>query len=120
MSLDTLIERTCKQTAVLWSYIGPDGIGGSEYGNPEEVKVRWSEEATVVEDNNGQEFVSRARILFTSPVSRKSRIMLGTLADITDAEEADPSQVESSFEIRRIDRRPRLGQNGFTIMEGWI
>jgi len=120
MSLELLLKKVRQHDAVLWKYAGPSGYGGSKYDSPKQIKVRWMEQAEVLSDNNGNEFVSRAEIILAEDVGRKSRIWLGKLDDLTEDQQSNPMQVENSYEIKRIDKKTRLGRSDYLLIQAWI
>lgn len=106
MSIIKFIKKVCVQTAVLWTYLGPDGYGGELFDEPVEIKVRWEDIDQTMEDDTRVEFVSRAKILLTEDVKMKDYLHLGTLESIEN--EANPRKVDKAFPIKSFRRTPLI------------
>lgn len=104
MSIKKFIQKVCVQDAIYWAYLGPDGMGGSEYESPAEIVVRWDEHTEVVSDSHGKEFLSSAQVLVPHDLKEQSLLMLGTLDQIPNVD--DPNDAPGSFEIKKMDRHP--------------
>jgi hypothetical protein len=105
-SLQRLSERFAVQTAVYWANPVDDGMGGLDYDDPVEILCRWDAVTEVVMGKDGQEIVSRAKVIVTQDVDERGRLYLGTLEDLDSAQEAAPETVEGAYIIQRFDKTP--------------
>lgn len=94
------LSRKLNQTAVYWGNPVNDGQGGRTFDNPMEVSVRWEQKQELFTDANGQEVRSMAVVYLAQDVVLDGFLYLGTLNDISSAEEADPMIIASAFAIR--------------------
>ena len=120
MSLSTLLETVSNQTAVKWSKSANTGYGSFGYGAGTEIQVRWADEAEKVTDAQGQEFISRARVLLPADAEVGDMLYLGTLASLTAPQQSDPKKVVKAFEIKRMDRRSQIRGASFIVFEAWL
>jgi len=104
LSITRFIKDVCVQDAVYWEYDGPDGMGGSEFKDPTEIKVRWDESTEIVSADNGQEFVSDAQVLTPNDLTEQSYIYLGALDSLPASPE--PPNTDGAHEIKSMDRHP--------------
>ncbi len=103
MSIINFIDSVCVQTAVHWSSPTPDGYGGMEWGERDEIGVRWEEKTEVVSDGKGREIVSKAVVMLTADVKEGDMLFLGTLEDVGDT---PPESIETAYMVKRSDRSP--------------
>ncbi len=108
MGIEQTIQRFTVQTAVYWAPGTPDGYGGRNWVAPVEIACRWEDKAIRITEPNGEEIISRAKILVTQDVLEQGMLYLGTLADLSPSEEADPKTVDKAFTIRRFDKLPMV------------
>jgi hypothetical protein len=59
-------------------------------------------------DATGHERRSTARVYASQDLVLGGYLYLGTLDDLSSAEEADPQVVDDAYEIRRFDKLPNL------------
>lgn len=114
-SIEKFIKKVCVQTAVYWGNPKPDGMGGTEYDDPVEVKVRWDDVTEVIKDGQGKDINSRAKILTPVDFQEQGYLFLGRLEDIP--EEAwltyrgatiHPNQIPGAFEIISFEKIPMI------------
>ncbi len=106
------VESVCVQTAVYWGNPRSDGLGGTEYDAPVEVKCRWDDTTNVVTDSKGAEVVSSATLLVTQDLDVDGFVMLGSLADVEIDDSSggedylSPQEVVGAHRIIRADKNP--------------
>lgn len=107
MGLEKFIESVCVQTAVYWGNPQPDGFGGMTYDDPEEIGVRWHEQTEVITDAQGNEIISKAKILTPLDLDEQGVLLLGEItSEMTEAERANPFLLKGAYKIKRFDRIP--------------
>ena len=74
-----------KQTAVYWPFESVDGFGIKVVGSPIEIKVRWEDRNEEFLDSQSETQMSNAVVCVDRDVTLGGILMLGTIADITDA-----------------------------------
>jgi len=84
MSIQSVIKRFAKQTAVYWGNPVEDGYGGYTYDDPVEIKCRWSERLTVLSTDRAETLISTAQVLTNSELEERGVLYLGTLNDLLD------------------------------------
>lgn len=100
MSTPRFLKRNMRQTAVYWAVTSADGRGWFNFATPEEVSCRWENRQEAFVDANGEEHLSIAVVTTTEDVTLNGLLFLGTLDDLSDAEESDPSTVDNALIIR--------------------
>ena len=106
MSILNFIKRVCVQPAVYWEPSGYTGFGSAEYHEPREIMVRWDDVAEKITNNNGEEVVSRSRLLVQEQLAFKGYLWLGELKDVTIEKRFDPRLLEDAYEIQRTLKTP--------------
>lgn len=102
------ITRNLKQDATYWAPGGNDGFGGTIYGAPTPLKVRWEDKTTLFVDVDGKEARARARIYVkNTDVVTAGYIFLGTSTSTA------PESVAGAFEIRDYRKTPNLNATEF-------
>lgn len=104
MSITSFIKKVCVQDAIYWEYDGPDGMGGAEFKDPVEIKVRWDEGTEIVSDSDGREFVSNAQVIVTRDIKEQSYLCLGLLDSLP--KNPEPRNTDGAYEIKSMDRHP--------------
>ena len=125
MSIEAMIARNCKQTAVYWGAPVNDGYGGFTFATPVELTpptngVRWEEMHQVVTDAKGVELTSRALVFLLQDVDEEGYLYLGTLDDLYDlAGESsgsainDPTAIVGTYIIKRFQKTPNMKGDGY-------
>lgn len=108
MGLQAILERQYKQDAVYWGNPQSDGEGGFTFDDPVEIKCRWEEIKQTMIDKKGTEMLSRAVVFVKQDLDEEGILYLGTLDDLTSAEEIEPKDVENAFIIKRFAKVPSL------------
>jgi hypothetical protein len=91
------------ETAVYWGNPVSDGAGGRTFDDPIELTVRWEGKQELFRDAAGKERMSRAIVYVSQAVDLDAYLYLGTLDDLSSAEEGDPFQVATAWPIRMVD-----------------
>jgi hypothetical protein len=97
------------QTATLWTKSTNDGFGGTSFGSPSSLAVRWEDERVRFIDADGQETVSRALVWFkdADAVLEGDFLYLGTSTSTT------PQSLTGAHEVRRVEVTPSLSANEY-------
>ena len=94
-SLEKFIrKKVCRQTAVYWGAGSPDGFGGFTFPEPAEIKCRWDDVNELIMTQNGEQIVSRSKVLVTQDLDQNGYLFLGTLEDVPLVAINDPKQVK--------------------------
>ena len=121
MSIETMIKRTCNQTAVYWGSPVNDGYGGETFDDPVEISCRWEDMHQIVTDAKGNELTSRALVFVLQDVDEEGYLYLGTLESLYDDYAGDssaggvnnPKIIEGAYIIKRFQKTPDLKGTGF-------
>lgn len=105
----TLLTHNLKQTAVYWANPQSDGFGGRTFDDPIEISVRWEDRQELFIDASGQEKTSQAVVYLAQDVNLGGYLYLGSLSDLSSAEEGDPlTNGVASYEIRGFRKVPDI------------
>lgn len=104
MSIQSVVEKFCVQTAVYWAATGVDGYGNPTFAAPVEISVQWGSKIEAMTDSHGESFVSRAQVLVTEDLTVDGYLYLGKLTDLP----ATPSPLTTveAFKIRLFTKDP--------------
>jgi hypothetical protein len=108
MSIEDFITNVCVQTAVYWGNPTPGGSGKMTYDPPVEIRCRWQDTKKVVTDNNGVQVICSAELLVTKDLDEQGWVYLGSLDEITDAQETDPMLLNGAYQIKQFDKIPMI------------
>jgi len=86
MSLVNFYESVQAQKAVYWGEPVDDGYGGQMFSVAKVIKCRWSERVELIRTFNGQEVVSRAKIMVSEDLDILGHLKLldATIEDGTN------------------------------------
>lgn len=101
-----MISRFLKQTAVYWGGPVNNGTGGYNFDDPIEINVRWEDKQEVLEDDQGNELISRAVVYTNQQLEEQGYLYLGRLDDMESA--SSPSDITGSRRIVQIGSIPSL------------
>lgn len=120
-SRSKLWTHTLNQTAVYWGSPTSDGTGGRTFGSayPVEVDVRWEQVQKLFIDGSGQEVRSRAVVYVGQDLDLGGYLYLGTLDDLSSAEQADPLAISGAYEIRSFEKVPDINAGRF-VRKAWL
>lgn len=102
------ITRNHKQTCVYWGSPTADGWGGRTYGDPVELACRWEDKQEKFVNAQGEEHVSQSIVYLGQDVVVNGYLYLGTLADISSAQEGDPESVSGAHLIQAFSKIPNI------------
>ena len=91
-----------EQDATWWAKGAPDGFGGYIYATPVPLKVRWEERTELATDEEGNEFVARARVYLSQDMEVDDYLFLGI------STVSDPRTVEGAHRIKDFKKTPDL------------
>lgn len=94
------LSRKLNQTAVYWGNPINDGQGGRTFDDPVEISVRWEQRQELFVDDSNKKVTSRVVLYLAQDVMVGGFMFLGTLNDISSAEEADPLTLQNALVIR--------------------
>lgn len=112
-----IITRMRKQDAVYWPISSVDNYGQPVLGTPVQIRCRWEDRNEEFVDVNGTQLLSSAVVYVDRDVVPGGVLMLGTLADITDAD--NPKENDNAYEIRRFDNLPDIRAKEF-LKTAWM
>lgn len=116
----TIITSMLNQTAVYWANPVSDGVGGRTFDDPVEMSVRWEDRAELfLLRGTGEEVVSQAIVYAAVDVDIGGYLFLGTLADMTSAQEGDPMNTDDAREIRSLGKSPDI-RASTTLRKVWL
>lgn len=93
---------TFPQTCTYWAPGERDIHGKMTYMAPVQKACRWEEISLTFQDKRGEEHQSKSRVFMEDDVDVDGYVMLGT------SSEADPTSLETAFEIQQKSRIPNL------------
>lgn len=113
MSIVSKIVKMPGQKAIYWAP-GSEQTGGRDfddygqpmYASPVEINCRWQDKSEQYIAPGGDTLVSHSIVFLEQDVRKTGVLMLGELADVTDAD--NPKNNDGAFEIMRFDKVPWL------------
>lgn len=115
MGVISFVESVCVQTAVYWAPAGNNGFGKT-FAAPVEISCRWDDVSEQVIDQQGQETMSKAKLLLTGDVIEGGFMYLGTLDDL-DSSPQDPREFPSAYPIIQVLRTPLFRSSSVFVYE---
>jgi len=115
----TFLSGQLNQTAVFWANPVNDGYGGRSFDDAVEVSVRWEDRQEIFVDVSGREVRSRSVVYVSTDMSSGEYLYLGTLTDLSSAEEGDPLSVSNAYAIRAFQKVPNLAGDVF-VRKVWL
>jgi len=114
-----IITRMRKQVAVYWPPKSSESAGDDfdNYGQPQvslspvQIMCRWEDVTEEFIDMTGTRQLSRAKVYVDRDVEVGGILMLGELAEITDA--TNIKKNDGAWEIRRFEKLPNLKATEF-------
>lgn len=113
------LSSKLNQTAVYWANPINDGQGGRTFDDPVEVAVRWEQKQELFADASGQTVRSMAVVYLAQDVVLDGFLYLGTLNDISSAEEGDPMTLSNAYAIRNFQSTPNVKATTF-LRKVWL
>lgn len=125
MSIESFIEKICVQTAVYWGAPTPDGYGKMTYDPPREIKCRWEDKTEVITGGDGQQIISSASIIVMEDLDYQGVLFLGSLDELTTAEEADPLTLMGitnmrAYHILRVEKVPMIKSDSVFVRKVYL
>jgi len=90
--------RAMKQTAVYWPVLGVDEFGQPTWDDPVEIDCRWETVREEFVNPDGDQEVSRAKLIVDRDMEAKAYLLLGDLDSVVDAD--DPQGNVGAWEVR--------------------
>ena len=112
-------SKLLSQTAVYWGSPTVDGWGNYTFAAPVEVTVRWVDKAELFLDGNAKQQVSNAVVLLDQDVDVEGYLYLGTLDELDSAQEADPTAVDTAYQIKKVAKVPDVFAKGY-LRKVWL
>lgn len=116
MSIDNLLSRAYKDTAVYWGSPNIIGQGNAMgFAAPVEIQCRWEDMTQLMTDAKGNTITSRAVVYVPQDVDQEGMLFKGTLEELYDRLESsagaldNPQKIEGTFHIKRFVKTPALG-----------
>jgi len=108
MGIISFIEKVCVQTAVYWAPATKDGYNQTAFSTGVDVLVRWDDSTEKITNSRGKEIVSNAELMVPQSygVEDEGYFYLGSLADLSAEQQANPKKVNESYPIQKIEKNP--------------
>jgi len=121
MAIAEFVNQNLLNDAVYWS-IGAgedDGEGNITYPAPIEIKCRWQDVNEMVDDNEGNQFLSQAIIYSDRELEDNGWLFEGKLTDIVGSTD-NPKEVAGAYMIKKKGKSSRLKIADEKIFKVWI
>jgi len=122
MSLGSIIRKNLVQDAVYWGNPTNKGSGGQTFSAPVAIKCRW-EDKNQLFNTGGERLVisSRALVYVDRDVDEQGKLWLGLLADLSEAQKADPDLLEGAApSIKKFEKIPVLHSTTEFVKVAWL
>lgn len=106
MGIEQFIQKISVQTAVYWGAPTHDGYG-DDFPDPIEISVRWEDQNELIRTENGEQVVTRAKVLVNRNVEVGGYLFLGTLDDLS-SDPSNPLEEKAAYAIVRFDKIPMI------------
>ena len=110
------IKKFLKQKAVYWGAPVPNGFGGFSYADPIEIAVRWTDKQELFLNYNGEQVLSRAKLMLDQDVEVRGMIALITLAALDTGQLPEDN---GGLEIRSFQKMPDVRAKQF-VRQVWL
>lgn len=91
------------QKAVYWGNPRQDGFGHMTYDPPIEIDCHWEDREQLLSLNEGEKIISRAMVYVPQTLAVNGLLYLGTLDDLTSAQEVEPHNIGKICVIKRFE-----------------
>lgn len=95
-----IISRGLQQNVTYWAPAAPNKFGAVTFASPSVIKGHWEDVQELFRDKNGQEVVSKSKVLVASDVAVGGYLFLGSSAA------ADPHSLQAAYEIMAFNSVP--------------
>lgn len=103
------ISDICIHTAVYWGGPQNNGFGRMVYDDPVEISCFWIDEQETLIDNDGKEWVTKAKVFVLQDIDEQGVLYLGSLSGLTDSQKSDPvASLDKAREVKRFLKTPSL------------
>lgn len=106
--IEKYIKKISKHTAVYWGTPTSRADGSNSYGTPVEISCFWNEQSNMTYEEGGKTVHITAKVYVSQDLDEQGMLFLGTLADLTTAQENDPRKISRAYEITRFLKTPSL------------
>lgn len=106
MSIVDHIASKLNQTITYWANPVNDGYGSFSFDAAVELSARWEQVNEVVRANDGEEYVTIARVFLSQEVEEGEYIYLGQESDL-DSNHGDP-QAQGALRVLAVSILPEL------------
>ena len=110
------IKKFLKQKAVYWGAPVPNGFGGFSYSDPIEIAVRWTDKQELFLNYNGEQVLSRAKLMLDQDVEVRGMIALTTLAALDMGQLPEEN---AAYEIRAFQKMPDVRAKQY-VRQVWL
>lgn len=110
------IKKFLKQKAVYWGTPVPNGFGGFTYAEPVEISVRWTEKQELFLNYNGEQVLSRAKLMLDQDVVVRGMLALTTLVELSSSQAPGDN---AAYEIRAFQKMPDVRAKQY-VRQVWL
>jgi len=96
--------KAMNQKAVYWAPAGPNEFGKPTWENPVEIDCRWTDKQEEFIDPNGEQQMSRAKLIVDRDILVQGVLWLGLLINVVDSD--DPKNNDGAWEILLYSKLP--------------
>jgi hypothetical protein len=119
-----ILDSARNQDAVYWPPAGTDRQGQVKYGPPVGLRVWWADTNELIVDKNGQQRVSRSKVLGPDqPADVDFKVdgilKLGTVASLGGVDLTKPRAIPDAFVIYKADKTPTVDGDQFARV-AWL
>ena len=123
--IEKVEARFCVQTCVYWGSPVNDSYGGFTFADPVELLCRWEDKTEVdigwfSSGNPGNALATKASVMVIQDVDLQGYMYLGTLADLTTANETNPLTKAGAYVIHRFDKIPMVRKTDEFVRTAWL
>ena len=94
--------RNLRQTITYWAPTNRDAYGKTQFAAPVQLQARWEDKVQVIQNQRGQEVVSKARVYLSEGIETFGYMYLGS------SNATDPMVLEGAQEIQLVGMVPDL------------
>lgn len=120
MAILDFIESICVQTAVYWGNPQPDGYGGETFDPPIEINCRWTSTNELIRAGNGEQVVTKGKILSPTTLEEGGYLYLGSLDDLDSEQQENPKEIPEACRIIQYGTTPLLRSTDEFVKRAFI
>jgi hypothetical protein len=106
-----LVRAAYTQEATYWGAPVHNNWGGTDYGQPRVIMVRWHEKTERFLNREGQDQLSNAIVFLPEEIDEFGYLAMGDVSNV-----AKPEDTDKAFQIQRIEIIPDLRNLNKQIM----